>query len=434
MSMIRKYTLVLIPTVFLAGCVTTTVGTGDIEVSGRCAAHFQTYKTTTNVGVFTMSDDGRYCHYTYCRDPSGMCVGNMPAQAIANCEKRGDRECFIFAEDHRIIWDGKVTFRGSSYPTTQNSGRDPKLNDSLPELEIRKPVNRNDRRLLSNPPDDKVAAFTVDENGDISNGPRLRAGGSIDYTTLVRNQVILEIFQKIAFRGGELQQDRTGDEAEGDRRIKKYNGPVRLRDYAYDASTQLASRKIIEKVLREIRVRSDLDIKRIGKNEGDFQLILFALEGRSDAERWEEELIEIAEDPDTTVKSPSAMRSLSEHFKRFADAGNLNCIVSPAVGSNEVMRTAFITIDVTVPKQILETCYFEEIVQALGLYRDDDSYFNSLFTDSYKYYRKPTGLDWLMLKILYDDRLKHGMEKEEAMPIAREILTELRPWGWESGS
>ena len=64
----------------------------------------------------------------------------------------------------------------------------------------------------------------------------------------------------------------------------------------------------------------------------------------------------------------------------------------------------------------------------MGLYHDDNSLISSSFTDAVKYYQRPTELDWLMLKILYDPRLKNGMTRAEAGPIVREILSELRPY------
>jgi len=99
----------------LAGCASTKVGQGAVEISSRCDGVYQHYKENTLVGIFTLTSDGRTCHYSYCRDPSGRCSGNMPAHAIASCERRSSKECFVFAVDHRIVWDGPVTFKGEVY-------------------------------------------------------------------------------------------------------------------------------------------------------------------------------------------------------------------------------------------------------------------------------------------------------------------------------
>lgn len=65
----------------------------------------------------------------------------------------------------------------------------------------------------------------------------------------------------------------------------------------------------------------------------------------------------------------------------------------------------------------------------MGLFSDDNSLFNTKFTDAFKEYLVPTELDWMMLRILYDERLKNGMTRKEAMPIVRRILSETRPYG-----
>ena len=64
----------------------------------------------------------------------------------------------------------------------------------------------------------------------------------------------------------------------------------------------------------------------------------------------------------------------------------------------------------------------------MGIYGDDDEVVGSIFTDSVKHYSVPTYADRMMLRILYDPRLEYGMEKAVAMPIVREILSELRPY------
>ncbi|MEO1291490.1 MAG: DUF2927 domain-containing protein [Pseudomonadota bacterium] len=88
--------------------------------------------------------------------------------------------------------------------------------------------------------------------------------------------------------------------------------------------------------------------------------------------------------------------------------------------------TVFIPID-TVPADVLG-CFYEEITQTLGptndLYRLPDSIFN----DENAHFR-PTPFDLLMLEVLYDERMKPGMARNQAQKIARTVLRERNPEG-----
>lgn len=72
-------------------------------------------------------------------------------------------------------------------------------------------------------------------------------------------------------------------------------------------------------------------------------------------------------------------------------------------------------------------CIFEEIFQSFGLPADHWTYRPSLMCEADRHIIEPTEIDRLLLKALYDPRLKAGMSEEEAMPIAAEILRELWP-------
>ncbi|MBI4741325.1 MAG: DUF2927 domain-containing protein [Betaproteobacteria bacterium] len=73
----------------------------------------------------------------------------------------------------------------------------------------------------------------------------------------------------------------------------------------------------------------------------------------------------------------------------------------------------------------LVACMVEELAQVLGLPNDSvkvfPSVFNDLSTDVYL-----SGLDWLLLKMLYDPRLKPGMQENAARPVLRRIVDDLK--------
>ena len=73
--------------------------------------------------------------------------------------------------------------------------------------------------------------------------------------------------------------------------------------------------------------------------------------------------------------------------------------------------------------QIIRDCILEEIYQAMGLPADACHYRPSVICEQDRVFEL-TEADKIMLRTLYDPRLKPGMTKAEAMPIARQIIAE----------
>ena len=69
-----------------------------------------------------------------------------------------------------------------------------------------------------------------------------------------------------------------------------------------------------------------------------------------------------------------------------------------------------------------KSCLHEEIVQALGLTNDSDAARPSIFNDDQEF-ALMTEHDAMLLQALYDPRLTPGMTADEAMPVAREVLS-----------
>ncbi|SFJ51588.1 DUF2927 domain-containing protein [Jannaschia pohangensis] len=74
------------------------------------------------------------------------------------------------------------------------------------------------------------------------------------------------------------------------------------------------------------------------------------------------------------------------------------------------------------------SCYHEEIAQGLGLANDSPAARPSIFNDDEEF-ALLTGHDELLLRMLYDRRLRIGMTAEEARPIVAQIAAELRDAG-----
>lgn len=75
------------------------------------------------------------------------------------------------------------------------------------------------------------------------------------------------------------------------------------------------------------------------------------------------------------------------------------------------------------PDGVRRHCIAEELTQALGLADDSPIVRDSIFNDASARHRIAPW-DALMVRILYDPRLRPGMHKTEAMPVVRRIIAE----------
>ncbi|HEY0213329.1 MAG TPA: DUF2927 domain-containing protein [Paenirhodobacter sp.] len=76
------------------------------------------------------------------------------------------------------------------------------------------------------------------------------------------------------------------------------------------------------------------------------------------------------------------------------------------------------------PRDLRQSCYHEELAQGLGLANDSPSARPSIFNDDEEF-ALLTRHDEMLLKILYDPRLRPGMTEEEVRPIVEIIASEI---------
>jgi hypothetical protein len=76
----------------------------------------------------------------------------------------------------------------------------------------------------------------------------------------------------------------------------------------------------------------------------------------------------------------------------------------------------------------IDACLVEELTQSLGLFNDDRHVRPSIFNDDDSFHEL-TWQDEILLRVLYDPRLQPGMDREQAEPLVRTILEEIRPPG-----
>jgi hypothetical protein len=93
-------------------------------------------------------------------------------------------------------------------------------------------------------------------------------------------------------------------------------------------------------------------------------------------------------------------------------------------GRSPIYTKAIAVIRAEHPDRLRRTCIHEELAQGLGLANDTPKARPSIFNDDEEF-SLLTRHDELLLKILYDPRLKPGMKEAEARPIVSTIATEL---------
>lgn len=97
-----------------------------------------------------------------------------------------------------------------------------------------------------------------------------------------------------------------------------------------------------------------------------------------------------------------------------------------ARGDAPVHSHAVAVIRAELPPRLRESCFHEEMAQGMGLANDHPQARPSIFNDDEEFARL-TWLDELLLKMLYDPRLRPGMAEAEALPLIRQIAAELIP-------
>ncbi|WP_025674751.1 DUF2927 domain-containing protein [Salinivibrio socompensis] len=123
-------------------------------------------------------------------------------------------------------------------------------------------------------------------------------------------------------------------------------------------------------------------------------------------------------------------RFLDDARKQFAtdNVSPLNdatCAANFKVDRNGVIRYAAVVIpvDLARSKGKLVTCVVEELTQVMGLPNDDDRVYPSIFNDQSPQ-QLLTGLDSLLLQLLYLDAVKPGQDWQTTQAIIRPVLAE----------
>ncbi|WP_245999217.1 DUF2927 domain-containing protein [Paracoccus methylarcula] len=237
---------------------------------------------------------------------------------------------------------------------------------------------------------------------------RVPMDAPIDAETLARN------FIRIALRD-EYSSDGTHHTDGASAPLRRWQQPVHV-DLEFGPSSNTALKREIRSEVaafaNRLREITGHDVA-LTDGTGNFTILVL-----SDEERREigARLPGLA--PGIPVRDVAALRDLSP---------DIYCTVfAYSEGASTSYAHAVAVIRAELPPLLRLSCIHEEMAQGMGLANDSPEARPSIFNDDEEF-ALLTRHDELLLKILYDPRLRPGMSEAEAEPIVRQIAGELLP-------
>jgi hypothetical protein len=224
---------------------------------------------------------------------------------------------------------------------------------------------------------------------------------------------ILENFERIAFydeyaRGAGLTRASFTPS-----RLKRWPGPVRM-TMEFGATVPLAQRTRDENELRAYAARlarvTGHPISVSDPARANFHVLVMGEDDRPETIRRIRELV------------PNIDTDALDIFRRLPRA--IHCLVLAFADEPDHYTRAIAFIRAEHPDLLRRSCIHEEVAQGLGLSNDSPRARPSIFNDDDEF-ALLTSHDEVLLRILYDPRLRPGMRLEEARPILREIVAEM---------
>jgi len=204
-------------------------------------------------------------------------------------------------------------------------------------------------------------------------------------------------------------------------RIKKWNGPLRVTVKAYGEVSELGSNsnstlklkqervnpRHLKYIRKHLRVLADLtglvteDVKNTGK-PANFEIKIV---------------------PRDQLTNPNLVAVDPKLLRRLGGQGGCYFLMWHSEMRGIIDRVVIVVNSDRIDARI-EHCLLEEMTQSLGMPNDAGFPWTSIFSNE-GFITSLTRADRIMIKTLYDPRLKPAMDREEAMGMARKIIGEL---------
>ena len=204
-------------------------------------------------------------------------------------------------------------------------------------------------------------------------------------------------------------------------RIKKWTSPLRVTVKAYGEISEPDSGGSPTLKLKQQRV-NPLHLKHIQKHlETLVKLTGLTTEDVKNSDELANFEIKIV--PRSQLTNPNLVAVDPKLLRRLGGQGGCYFLMWHNEGQGVIDRVV-IVVNADRIQSRTEHCLLEEMTQSLGLPNDTASAWTSIFSNE-GFVTTLTRADKIIIKTLYDPRLKPAMEREEAMALARRIIGEL---------
>lgn len=194
--------------------------------------------------------------------------------------------------------------------------------------------------------------------------------------------------------------------------LTRWEGPLRVA-LVGDVKTRYSEYTRLH--LEDLASLTGLDIALAPHEEANILVIL-------SPEPFERALDTYRADYRSYFSSDRAMEAITAQMK--AEATCYARVITDEADDN-VITGAMALIPTDQGRFVVRACIIEELTQAMGLFNDSDEIRPSIFNDS-----SPnmvlTEHDRILLRVLYDSRLRPGMTWTQAEPVVRLVVAKLR--------
>jgi len=240
-------------------------------------------------------------------------------------------------------------------------------------------------------------------------------GGGPDVPYSARD--LVENFIRIALFN-EYQRDESGRfiEREAESVLHRWERPVRFALHfgqSVPGARRVAIERLVERYARQLAGASGHPVSLAGTG-GNFHILIL---GEDERRSFRDRLSAI--DPDLDGSAKDAILRLRRSI--FCGVVTISGRVAP-----NTYDVAFAIIRAEHPEPLMTQCIHEELAQGLGLPNDSRRARPSIFNDNEEF-GLLTRHDELLLKMLYDPRLRPGMTAREARPILEQLARDLLP-------
>ncbi len=227
---------------------------------------------------------------------------------------------------------------------------------------------------------------------------------------LARNFVNIALFDEYApDTGTQVSSPRAS-------RLRRWDGPIRLgMEFGPSVSPAQATkdRDVITTYAARLSRLTDVPIEVVGTSaeDADFSVLVLNEDEREASGARLRELV-----PGIADSSVRAVTNLPR--------STLCLVIAFSDGDGVGYGRAVAVIRAEHPDLLRSACIHEELAQGMGLANDSPHARPSIFNDDEEF-ALLTRHDELLLRMLYDDRLRTGMAAEEALPVVSAIAAEL---------